>query len=384
MNFEFATATRIVFGGGKRSELFAVAPSFGSRALLVTGGNQSRTEWASQGLRQKGVAAEIFSIPTEPTIALAEKGREIARAANCQFVIGVGGGSVLDAAKAIAALATNEEAALEYLEVIGRAKPLSNPPLPLIGIPTTAGTGAEVTRNAVLLSPEHQLKVSLRSPRMLPTLAIVDPELTYDLPPHLTASTGMDALTQLIEAFVCNRANPIIDGLCREAIPRVARALRLAFREPGNKAARADMALASLFGGIALANAGLGAVHGFAAPIGGMFPAPHGAICAALLPAALEVNDRALRQRAPGSSSQERFAELGKLLIGRMDGAAKEAIAFVRALADELKIPPLGAWGIDPSHVEVLCSRALQASSMKANPIVLTNAELREILRLSL
>jgi alcohol dehydrogenase class IV len=267
-----------------------------------------------------------------------------------------------------------------YLEVIGGAKPLTKTPLPFIAIPTTAGTGAEVTRNAVLLSPEHQLKASLRSPKMLASLAIVDPELTYDLPPNITATTGMDALTQLIEPFLCARANPMVDALCREGIPRVSRALPMAFANPRNREAREEMALGSLFGGIALANAGLGAVHGFAAPIGGMFDAPHGAVCAALLPVVLDVNRKALHERAPGSEALRRFSELGRLLTGDERARAEQAIKRVRVLSVELGIPSLGAYGVNESAVPLLCSRAAQASSMKANGITLTADELSEIL----
>ncbi len=291
------------------------------------------------------------------------------------------GGSAIDCAKAVAALATNTAPILEYLEVIGNARPLENDPLPIIALPTTAGTGAEVTRNAVLTAPDHQVKVSLRSPKMLPTAAIVDPELAFDLPRALTASTGLDALTQLIEPFLSSRANPMTDALCREALPRVGRSLRIAFHKPNDAAARTDMSLGSLFGGLALANAGLGAVHGFAAPIGGMFPAPHGAVCAALLPHVLRVNLEALRQRAPGSGVCARFDELGFLLTGRPAATAADAITFVEALCNELEVPRLGAYGIRPEHFETLCDGAAVASSMKANAIQLTRAELREILR---
>ena len=193
---------------------------------------------------------------------------------------------------------TNRGDVLEYLESVGPGKALTDRPAPFIAIPTTAGTGSEVTRNAVLTSPEHRAKVSLRSPLMLPTVALVDPELTYGLPPAVTAATGMDALAQLIEPFVCSRANPVTDSLCVEGMRRVARSLRKAFEGGPNEPARLDMAIASLFGGMALANAGLGAVHGLAGPIGGMFPgAAHGAVCAALLPHVVTANLIALRAR---------------------------------------------------------------------------------------
>jgi alcohol dehydrogenase class IV len=288
MNFEFATAGRIVFGAGKRTEALSIARSFGTRGLLVTGAHSDRANWLQRG----GLDLVIFPIKTEPSIENAAEGACVAREAKAQFVIAIGGGSVIDAGKAIAALATNRDPILEYLEVIGSARPITATPLPLIALPTTAGTGAEVTRNAVLSSSKHRLKVSLRSPKMLPPVAIVDPELTFDLPPVLTASTGMDALTQLIEPFLCNRVNPMTDAICREAIPRAANALPRAFASGLDREARTDMALASLCGGLALANAGLGAVHGLAAPIGGMFRTPHGAVCAAVLPHALEKNLR--------------------------------------------------------------------------------------------
>jgi alcohol dehydrogenase class IV len=383
MNFEFATASRIVFGPGKRSEAAGLARSLGRRALIVTGRDPARADWLRSSLESAQLSVLTFPVNGEPQIADADRGAILARENQIDVVLGLGGGSALDCAKAIAALATNTAPILEYLEVIGRGRPLENVPLPVIAIPTTAGTGAEVTRNAVLSSPEHHVKVSLRSPKMLPVAAIIDPELTYGLPPGLTASTGLDALTQLIEPFLCARANPLTDALCREALPRAARSLPTVFHNGSNQEARHDMSLASLFGGLALANAGLGAVHGFAAPIGGTFSAPHGAVCAALLPHALRVNLEALRQRGLNSSSVARFDELGMLLTGNAKANASDAIEFVTALCESLKIPRLGTYEIDSSHFDVLCERAAASSSMKANPIQLTPAELRQILQLA-
>jgi alcohol dehydrogenase class IV len=382
VNFEFATATRIVFGPGKRTELFDAASAFGSSGMLVTGENPHRARWLVDGLKARGIGLEIFTMPGEPTLERVEEGRRRARSCSVEFVIAVGGGSAIDGGKAIAALATNDREIAHYLEIIGGAKPLTAGPLPFIAIPTTAGTGAEVTRNAVLRSPEHQLKVSLRSPRMLPAVAIVDPELTYDLPARLTASTGMDALTQLIEPFLCARPNPLVDALCREAIPRVARALPVVYREPDDRKARSDMALGSLFGGLALANAGLGAVHGFAAPIGGMVVAPHGAVCAALLAPVLEINYAALK-RDGVDERVRRFVELGSLLT-QHHASAEEGINFLRSLSAALAIPPLRTYGVKREDIPLLCSRAGQASSMKANPVELSTAELATILERAL
>jgi alcohol dehydrogenase class IV len=380
MRFEFATATHIVFGARTFREIGPLAQTMGNRALVVTGRNTGRTARLLGLLDEQRIHPTVFAIPGEPTIEMVCAGAQHAREKCCDFVIGFGGGSPLDAAKAIAALLTNPGEVLDYLEVIGRGKPLKQPPLPWLAIPTTAGTGAEVTRNAVLASPEHRVKVSLRSPLMLPRAAVVDPELTYPLPPPLTASTGLDALTQLIEPFVSVRANPMTDSLCREGMGRVARSLRRAFDHGNDATAREDMAVASLFGGLALANAGLGAVHGFAGPIGGMFPAPHGAVCAALLPHAMEVNLRALRQRGAGSEILGRFEEAGRILTQNPAAGAEDGITWVRELCAALNIPPLRTYQVKPSDLPGLCEKAAVASSMKSNPVVLASDEMREIL----
>jgi alcohol dehydrogenase class IV len=384
MKFEFATAPRIVFGPGAVSQIGAIAREFGRRALVVTGRAALRAERLLANLKSAGVGAVTFPVAGEPELGTVEQGAKLAKAEGCELVIGFGGGSAIDAAKAIAAMLTNGGELLDYLEIIGRGMPLAKPSAPFIAIPTTAGTGAEVTRNAVLASPEHKVKVSLRSPLLLARVAVVDPELTYDLPPALTASTGLDALTQLIEPFVCNRANPLTDGLCVEGLRRAARSLRIAFGNGKDKDTREDMAVASLFGGLALANAGLGAVHGFAGPIGGSFPAPHGAVCAALLPHVMAMNLRALRQRDPNGPSLARYEEAAWWLAGDMKAKADDGLKWVRALVLDLKIPRLGSFGIRREHFPDLVAKAANASSMKTNPIALTPAEMTEILEQAL
>ncbi len=315
MRFEFVTTKRIIFGAGAAREVGSLAKGFGDRALIVTGKSVERAQPLLSLLKASGVASVTFAVSGEPTIDAVVRGAQLARAEHCDVVIGFGGGSAMDAGKAIAALMTNKGDVFDYLEVIGRAGPLTQPPAPCIAVPTTAGTGAEVTRNSVLASPEHRVKVSLRNRLLLPKAAVVDPELTYDLPPDLTATTGLDALTQLIEPYVSPATNPLADAICAEGIRRAARSLRRAFEDGGDKAAREDLALASLFGGLALANAGLGAVHGFAAPIGGMFSAPHGAICAALLPQVMEANLIALHERAPHTEALRRYDNIARLLM---------------------------------------------------------------------
>lgn len=384
MNFEFATATRILFGAGRLAEVGTIARSLGTRALVVTGSRGEPTQRILELLARENIAGVRFVVTGEPTIALVEQGVTVARESDCQFVIAIGGGSVIDAGKAIAAMLANEGSLLDYVEVIGRGKSLSMPSRPFIAIPTTAGTGAEVTRNAVLASLEHRVKVSLRSPLMLPTIALIDSELTYELPPTLTASTGLDALTQLIEPFTCNRTNPLTDAICREGMTRVARSLRVAYHDGKNAAAREDMAIASLFGGLALANAGLGAAHGFAAPIGGMFNAPHGAVCAALLPHVMAINVRALRSDPAADAKLHRYDEVARLLTDNPVAKADDGINWVRELTRELQIPKLSAYGINETHVPELIAKAAQASSMKANPVSLRPEELTEILQASL
>jgi alcohol dehydrogenase class IV len=381
MQFEFTSADRIVFGPGTLRGAGPTIKKTGRRPLVVTGKNSQRAEPLLQLLRENHVENSIFSVSGEPTVQTVRDGVAKAKGENCDWVIGIGGGSVLDAGKAIAAMMTNEGDVLDYLEIIGKGKSLTKRSAQYLAIPTTAGTGSETTRNAVLASPEHRLKVSLRSPLMLPEIALVDPELTYDLPPGITASTGLDALTQLIEPYVCSRANPMTDAVCLEGIGRVARSFRTAVVNGHDKEAREDMALASLFGGMALANAGLGAVHGFAGPIGGMFSAPHGEICAALLPDVMEINLRALRERDERSHAVNRYHSIARILTGHEHATADAGVEWVRQLVSDFKIPRLSSHGIKPEHIGDIVKNAMNASSMKANPIVLTQEELAEILR---
>jgi alcohol dehydrogenase class IV len=350
----------------------------------VLGASGRERERVTQLLAGAGVSVELGAIAGEPSVEDVLPQVQAARAAGVELVVGVGGGSVIDAAKAIAALLANPGDPLDFLEVVGRGRALARPSLPFVAIPTTAGTGAEVTKNAVLASTEQRVKVSLRSDFMLPRLALVDPELTLGMPPALTACTGLDALTQCLEPFVSCRANPITDALSRQGLERAARSLRRAFHAGDDGEARSDMALVSLFGGLSLANAKLGAVHGFAGPIGGRYPAPHGAVCARLLPWVAEQNIRALRARAPGHPSLERYAEAARIFTGRADAQAPDAVAWLHALVAELEVPRLSAYGLELGAVPELVARAQVASSMQGNPIPLTPEELAQTLEAAL
>ena len=382
LSFEFATANRIIFGAGKIKELPNQLLGRVKRLLLVRGKSSHAIPLMREMLFAQGIPFIELEIHGEPTLEAAREGAKLAR--ECDMVVGLGGGSVLDAGKAVAALATNPGDVLDYLEVIGKGKPLLNAPLPYIAIPTTAGTGSEVTRNAVIESPQYGVKVSLRSPLMLPSVALVDPELTHDLPPAVTASSGLDALAQLIEPFVSWKANPMTDALCREGIRCVALSLREAYHNGADVSAREGMSLASLFGGLALANAGLGVVHGFAAPLGAMLHAPHGALCAQLLPLVMDANIKALETRQAGHPALSRYAEVAWIVTGHQNTSAQDGVKWVSELVQELEIPALSVHGMTATRIPEAVEKAMKASSTKGNPILLTETELSKVLEQAL
>ncbi len=384
MQFEFATATRIVFGAGKRAEIAPAAAAFGKRAYVFARGADAFAPALIAELNARGMIAMLRAVSGEPTIDSVRAALNDARAFDAQVIIGIGGGSVLDAAKAVAMLLTNGGEPLDYLEVVGRGLPITQSSAPFIAVPTTAGTGTEVTRNAVIGSPEHRLKASLRSPLMLPRVAVVDPELMYDVPPRVTADSGMDALVQLIEPYTCNAPNALVDALCADGISRAARALPRVFANGHDETARADMALAAMYSGMALANAKLGAVHGIAGPLGGIIDAPHGAICARLLPFVMETNLRALNARAADSPVLARYAQIARWLTGNADAQAQDAVAHIRALCKTLQVRPLRAFGLDDALITQVVPQTQKASSMKGNALPLTDAELRVILERAL
>jgi len=367
MRFEFATAHRVLFGAGTVRDVPAAARMFGERAILVRGSSADRAAALKAALLAAGVDCREFAVAGEPTVDLIRSAPR-----DADLVVAFGGGSVIDAGKAIAALIANPGDPMEYLEVIGQARPLPRPAAPCIAIPTTAGTGSEVTRNSVLGSPEHRVKASMRSASMLPRLAVVDPELTYHLPRAVTASTGLDALTQLIEPYLSVKSNPMTDAVCVQGIPHAARALPAVWEHPLDAAARDAMSFAALLGGMALANAALGAVHGFAAPIGGMFPAPHGAVCAALLPHVFEINLRASKDRS-------RFDEVARLVTADPHATAREGVRWIADLCRKLEVPRLRSYGVTENDLPVLVEKAEQSSSMKGNPVILSREDLREI-----
>jgi alcohol dehydrogenase class IV len=379
MKFEFATAGRILAGAGQAAELPAVLAGLGSRVLVCTGANPARHAGLLAGLE---LPAAVFLVAAEPTVELARDAVEAARKHGADLVAAIGGGSVIDVAKAVAMLLGNGGDPLDYLEVVGSGREITQPPVPCVAVPTTAGTGAEVTANAVLAVPARRVKVSLRSRLMIPRVALVDPLLTMSCPPSVTAASGLDALTQCLEPFVSARANPLTDGLAREGLRRAGAGLRAAYADGGDLGARADMAVCSLSGGMALANAKLGAVHGLAGVIGGTADVPHGIACAALLGPVIEANVQALRSGRPGrpADALDRYAEAARLLTGNPAASVEDGLAWIRETLTLLSVPGLAAFGLGPEDADDVVAKAMPSSSMQGNPVALSHDDLKAIL----
>jgi len=384
MRFQFSTANQIIFGPGTANDIAPLAVEMGHRPLLLTGRSPERASALIDALTGEDMEIARYSVTAEPTVDMALEAVRKARRAECDLVIGIGGGSVIDTGKVVAALITNGGRPADYLEVIGRARPLVHPSAPYIAIPTTAGTGSEVTRNAVLGSSQHRVKVSMRSPFMMPDLAVIDPDLTLSLPSAITAVTGLDAFTQLMEAFVSNQSNALTDGICREGLHRIAHSLQRAYENGNDRGARENMCLASLFSGMTLANAKLGAVHGIAGPLGGMISGAHGAICAALLPHVMDINIKALRKRAAHSPVLERYNELARILTQSTEARAEDGIAWIRDLCQRLQVESLAHLGLNKADFPAAVAKSRKASSMQGNPVRLTESELLEILQMAL
>ncbi|WP_116132124.1 iron-containing alcohol dehydrogenase [Tropicimonas sp. IMCC34043] len=374
-SFAFATATEIRFGRGEAARSVPALAAFGLRVMLVTGRGAARSAWLAEALRAAGCEITPFAVPGEPDVALIEAGVASARAAGVAAVAAIGGGAAIDAGKAIAALVPASRPMLDHLEVVGRGLPLDHPPLPFVAIPTTAGTGAEVTRNAVIAVPEARRKVSLRDRAMLPRLAIVDPALTDGCPRSVTLASGLDAVTQVIEPYLCTRANRMTDALCRDAIPAGLSALRL-LMEREDAEARDRMAWVSLCGGLALANAGLGVIHGLAGPLGGLAGAPHGAICGTLLPHGLALN----AARVTDPATLARIDEVRIWIAEALGCEAFDAFSGLAAWSRGCGLPGLDALGIDAAARAQAAEAAASSSSMKANPVALSADAMQEMM----
>lgn len=385
-SFEFFSVQQIVFGVGQFKRVGELAASLGRRLLVVHNGNPSTAEKLECALRAAGLHVERIRQSGEPTVDSVNSALERARSADCDSVIGLGGGSAIDAAKAVAALLTNGGSSLDYMEVVGRGQKIVKPAAPWMAIPTTAGAGAEATRNAVVLAPEQKFKASIRGAQLLARIALIDPELAVTNPPAVTAASGMDAICQCIEAYTSSGANAMTDPLAFQGFKLGARSISRAVSDGANLEARSDMAMSALLSGMALSGAGLGAVHGFAAPLGANYPAPHGVICAALLPYVIEANLSAATrdETGLGRALWSRYAELGRLIPERRPGDESEQAMRVldsaRRLVHELNIPRLGTYGLTPEAVPGMVALAKKASSMKYNPITLSEDVLASVL----
>jgi len=388
MEFQFATTSLIVFGEGTLDQIGSHAARFGTRACLVTGRHgleaTGTIERAMRLLAASHVSAIRQVVDAEPDSARVDACCRAARAAGCEVVIGLGGGSVLDTAKAVAALLTNGGEAIDYLEVVGRGKQLAAPAAPCIAVPSTAGTGAEVTRNSVITDLESGTKASMRHECLLPRVALLDPTLTHSMPPEVTAATGLDALIQLIEPYVSNRAHPMIDALALPAIGRAWRALPRAHADGGDAEARADMMLAANWSGMALTHRGLGAAHAFAGPLGGAYPIAHGMACAVTMPHVMAANLHAAEHAATGEETIRRYADVA---VAMGLAARPRALDTARAGADamlemcrRLRVPSLRSVGVTREAIPDLVLRAKRTSSIKANPVPLDDEALAHIL----
>ena len=388
--FSIARLPRIEFGAGAIARLPALAAPHGRRALLVLGASsfQRGPHWQplQTGLREAGMEWHETRVEGEPSPELVDGIVAEFRSANLDLVIGIGGGSVLDAAKAIAGLLRVPHSVMDFLEGVGPERPYPGPALPFIAVPTTAGTGSEATKNAVLSRHGRTgFKKSFRDEQLVPQLALVDPDLLAGCPPGLIAANGMDALTQLLESYTSLRANPFTDALALSGLEAVRDGLLAWHADPrGNGAARAGMAYGALLSGITLAQVGLGSVHGLAAPLGAGFPIPHGVVCGTLVASATRMNLTALRARAPDHPALARYARLGALFHRRGFDDPREAQEALVALLEDwtrrLDLPRLGHYGIGAGDLDHIAAHS-RGSSMKTNPIVLTDAELKDILK---
>lgn len=382
--FEFFGVGRVVFGRGQFARAGEIAASLGRRALLVYNGDDLGKGGALDRLAVSLPGAPLHRQRGEPTVSDVDRALTAAREAGCDCVVALGGGSAIDAAKAVAGLLANGGAALDYMEVVGKGQKITKPALPWMAIPTTAGTGAEATRNAVIGLPEKKFKASIRSELLLPRVALIDPEIQANVPPNVTASSGMDALCQLIESYTSTGANPMTDALALRGIALASRSLRRAFADANDVAAREDMALAALLSGMTLTSAGLGAVHGFAAPLGANFPVPHGTVCAALLPHVIDANAAAARATSVEHPVLSRYATIGRTLAGEESlsdaHGVDRAISATASLARDLRIPPLSTFGLSSQTVPEMVALAKRASSMRFNPVPLGDDALARVL----
>ena len=389
--FSVARLPEIRFGSGRIRETAEVLAQFGRKALLVTGGRSfvSSPQWPAlqESLAAHGIAWETMQVTQEPSPELVDAAVARFRHAGIEVVAGIGGGSVLDAAKAIAGLLASGNSVMDHLEGVGRGIPYAGPAVPFVAVPTTAGTGSEATKNAVLsVQGSAGFKKSFRHDALVARVAIVDPDLLAACPKDLIAANGMDAFTQLLESYVSANAGAFTDALALSGLKAFRDGFWPAWEtgHPQQSEGFSGIAFASLMSGITLAQAGLGSVHGLASPLGAFFPIPHGVVCGTLVEEATALNIRALRARAPQSPALKKYAVAGRLLAAVPDASHEAAcdalIELLRSWTERLQLPRLHTFGVTEGDI----GRIVQGSrggSMRTNPLVLDDAELAGLLR---
>jgi len=384
-SFLFARTPKIIFGNGKIAELPGIAKGFGGEVLLVTGAssfsNSKHSEFLLNTFEMTGIRSHQINIVREPSPEMIDQAVIRYRGVNIQLVIAIGGGSAIDAGKAISAMLNKNELVTEFLEGIG-TKEHPGTKVPFIAVPTTSGTGSEATKNAVISRiGKGGFKRSLRHDNLVPDIAVVDPELTYHCPPDITSASGMDCFTQLVEAYLSDKASSFTDALALEGIQSLDNSLLRAWKWGQDIEARAGMSYAALLSGICLANAGLGAVHGFASSLGGMYNVPHGIVCGTLMATANTINVRNLRVTAPNHIALTKYAELGKIISTQTGNCDEYYVdAFLEKLhewTETLNIARLGKYGVKSEDFEKIVS----ITDGKNNPVKLSTDELKEILQ---
>ncbi|RMG34747.1 MAG: iron-containing alcohol dehydrogenase [Gammaproteobacteria bacterium] len=389
-NFQVARLPAIEFGRGRITRLPEIIDRYGKRALLVTGRHsfQSTPTWfqLNKALHERGIAWRPVMVDDEPSPELVDEAVEEHRKHDIEVVVGIGGGSVLDAAKAIAGLLRTGTSVMDHLEGVGRGLPYPGPAVPFIAVPTTAGTGSEATKNAVLSrrGPDG-FKKSFRDEKLVARVALVDPELLATCTQGLIAANGMDAFTQLLESWVSLGASPFTDALASSGM----QAFRDGFwdvweNNENAPAGRTRLAWASLASGITLAQCGLGSVHGLASPLGAYFPIPHGVVCGTLVAEATRMNIRAMREREPDNIALQRYAEAGIMLTGtlyRSEAKAQDGlVSLLREWTERLQLPRLSYFGMTDADIPRVVANS-RGGSMQTNPIALSDDELAEVLR---
>ncbi|NAX22041.1 iron-containing alcohol dehydrogenase [Vibrio sp. V39_P1S14PM300] len=377
--FQFMTATRILFGEGVLASSLSIINQYGYSAVLVTGKDLTRAQTVSDYLQSQNIRFVQITITDEPSIAMVEEAAKVGRQFGPDMVIAMGGGSVLDMGKALAAIIPNQGSLVDYVEVVGRNVPLKAKPIAFIAIPTTASTGSEVTRNAVLKSAQERVKVSLRNPDMLADVAIVDPSLTYGTDRYTSGRGAMDAFTHLMEAYVCGDPNPLTDMICEEGLRRLSQSI-LSGCLHDDQLARCDLSFAALLGGMAITNAKLGAAHGLASALGGKLRAPHSVITARLAPHVMRENIAAASE-AGRQDVVMRYQKMAQLLCERSDAKPADGVLWVERTLAALDLPPLSTFGVCTTSFEQVAKDALKSVAIKGNPLPLNQERLVYILQ---